>query len=503
MGVTFINKPGGPAPCAGDATLSEMAVVSAKNGDTPAQPAATLRNDLLPCITVEMVPLNTLVVAHNPVRKLRTAQVARTARSIRRLGFRDPVLIGKEGEIIDGHTRVEAARRLGLEKVPCIIAEDLSPDEIRLLRIALNRVQERGEWDERALKLELAYLLEFEPDLTVTGFEAPEIDRLLVLDDSGDDEADPLDNLEDLPEAGATAVTRPGDIWRLGPHRVLCGNARNMADILQVIEGRPPAAVFTDHPYNLKVSGHVTVGKGKFAEFAEASGEMSEAEYEDFLRVTTANMSKALKPGGVLYLCIDWRHAEVLMRVLRSVGLDLINTCVWAKDKPGMGSLYRSQHELVLVAKRPGAPHLNNVQLGVHGRNRSNVWHYAGATGGRKAQEDDFSLHPTVKPVRLVRDALLDVTAMGELVLDPFLGSGTTVLAAELSRRVCAGIEISPAYLDVVIGRWERLTGLDAVHIDTGLTFAALRGVRRSGVQPGRDLDVATGGVGKPIEEDF
>lgn len=503
MGVTFINKLVGPAPCVGKAAHSNMSVASAKSAEMPVQPAAKLRNDLLPGLPVWLLPLGNLVAARHPVRKPSRSQLARVARSIRRLGFRTPILVGKDGEIIDGHTRVEAARLIGLEEIPCIVAEDLAPEEIRLLRIALNRIQERGVWDETALKLELAYILEFEPDLTVTGFEAPEIDRLLVLDEIGADETDPLDDLRDLPDADATAVTRPGDLWRLGSHRVLCGNARNMEDVLQVAGDRTPAAVFTDPPYNVAVNGHITVGKGKFAEFAEASGEMSEGGYEDFLRVTSANMAKVIKPGGVLFLCIDWRHAEVLMRVLRSLGLDLINTCVWAKDKPGMGSLYRSQHELVLVAKRPGAPHLNNVQLGIHGRNRSNVWRYAGATGGRKAEEDDFSLHPTVKPVRLVRDALLDVTAMGDLVLDPFMGSGTTVLAAELSKRVCAGIEISPAYVDVAIGRWERLTGLEAVHAETGLTFAELQDVRGPGDAAGRTLNDETGGAGKPIGEDF
>jgi len=232
------------------------------------------------------------------------------------------------------------------------------------------------------------------------------------------------------------------------------------------------------------VSGHIRVGSGKFAEFAEASGEMTHVEYEDFLTITTSNMATALKPGGVLFLCIDWRHAEVLMRVVRTCGLDLLNMCVWGKERPGMGSLYRSQHELVLVAERPGASHRNNIQLGKHGRNRSNLWRYAGATGGRKAEQDDFSLHPTVKPVRLVRDAILDVTAMGEVVLDPFLGSGTTVLAAELSRRVCVGTEISPAYVDVAVRRWEKMTGLAAVHAFTGNTFAEMEENRAADVQP-------------------
>lgn len=467
----------------------------------PSDSRSAERNDLQPEFKVEMVQLISLVRALHPVRKLSQRQVNRAVRSIQRFGFRIPPILGKGFEIIDGHVRVEAARRLGLKAIPCIIADDLSDVKIRALRIALNKLGERGEWDEQALKIEFAFLLEFEPDLSVTGFEAPEIDRILVLDDLGSDEADPLDALGDLPDRDATAVSRAGDLWLLGANRLLCGNARSFDDIRRVIGDRELSAVFTDHPFNLSIKKDISVGGGRFAEFAEASGEMSDQEYDDFLTITTGNMAKALKPGGVLFLCIDWRHVEVLLCVVRTLGLELINVAVWAKDKPGMGSLYRSQHELVAVAKRPGGPHLNNVKLGIFGRNRSNLWRYAGATGGRKSEEDDFSRHPTTKPVRLVRDAILDVTAIGEIVLDPFLGSGTTLLAAELSRRACAGIEISPAYVDVAVDRWQKLTGLEAIHEATGRTFAQLRHARRA-------EDEGRGGstdAPKPLasEEDF
>jgi DNA modification methylase len=205
---------------------------------------------------------------------------------------------------------------------------------------------------------------------------------------------------------------------------------------------------------------------------------MTDAEYEEFLTITTGNMAKAIKPGGVLFLCIDWRHVEVLMRVVRELGLELLNVAVWAKHQAGMGSLYRSQHELVLVLKRPGAAHQNNVQLGKFGRHRSNLWRYAGASGGKSNTLDDFAVHPTVKPVKLVRDAILDVTSPGDIVLDIFLGSGTSVLAAELCRRVCFGCEISPAYVDVAIRRWQELTGFEAIHEQSGLTFEAVAEMR-------------------------
>lgn len=461
------------------------------------------RNDLAPTLKFEMAKVCDLKPAHHPVRQPSTRQVARATQSIRRFGFRDPVLLGTGLKIIDGHVRVEAARKLGLAEIPCIIADDLSEEEIRLLRIALNRIQERGEWDEAGLKLEFSFLLEFEPDLSVTGFDAPEIDRILVLDDLGPEEANPLDEVGRLPSPDADAVTRPGDIWQLGANRIICGNARNIEDVRSVAGNERVAVVFTDPPYNVAVNGHVRVGSGKFAEFLEASGEMSEVEYEEFLRITIGNMAAAVKPGGVLFLCIDWRHVETLMGVIRALSLELLNLCVWAKDKPGMGSFYRSQHELVVVAKRPGAQHLNNIQLGIYGRNRTNLWRYAGATGGRKSDDDDFSLHPTVKPVRLVRDAILDVTSMGEVIFDPFLGSGTTVLAAELSKRVCVGMEISPAYVDVAIRRWEKLTGLDAVHSETGMTFAELCDAHASTDYGGEAIGPDPEDSGPPSEEDF
>ncbi|CUJ83038.1 Modification methylase DpnIIB [Ruegeria denitrificans] len=505
MGITIKYKPAkmGPGEFP-ECTVTETSSATDVRGKEPTAVASkTLRNDLLPEFTVETRPLSTLIAARHPVRKSSKSQIARVAQSILSQGFRDPPLIEKDGEIIDGHIRVEAAKSLGFDEIPCVVSDCPSEEDKRLLRIALNRIQERGEWDESALKLELAFLLEFEPDLTVTGFEAPEIDRLVVLDNVGSEEEDPLDKLSGLPDPDAHAVTRPGDLYHLGAHRILCGNARDMDDVRRVLADRELCVVFTDPPYNLSIRRDIRVGAGKFAEFAEGSGEMTEVDYEDFLTITTRNMVQMLKPGGILFLCIDWRHAEVLLRVVRTLGLDLINTCVWAKDKPGMGSLYRSQHELVLVAKRPGAPHLNNVNLGIHGRNRTNLWRYAGATGGRKSEEDDFSLHPTVKPVRLVRDAVLDVTAMGEVVLDPFLGSGTSVLAAELSKRICAGIEISPAYVDVAIGRWEKLTGLEAVHEETGLTFAELRQSRQAGGNGSRSGGTGARTSGSTFEGDF
>lgn len=435
------------------------------------------RNDLRPDLKVSDTTISQIIPGKQQIHEASERQVTRIMRSIEAFGLRDLPLLDASLEVIDGHSIVEAAKRLGLKKIKCVIADDLTELEVRTLRIALNKCQERGEWDLLTLKSEFVFLEEFGVDLTVTGFEVSEIDKVLVLDDGVFDE-NASDKLDQVPALTDEAVTRPGDLWCLGDHRIFCGNARSGADLKALIGGQPVSAVFTDHPFNVPISGHVTVDQGKHPEFAEASGEMSDAEYEDFLKITTGNMADVTKPGGVLFLCIDWRHAEVLMRVVRGLGLELLNMAVWAKHQPGMGSLYRSQHEFVLVAKRPGAPHQNNIQLGKHGRNRSNLWRYAGASGGKKSAMDDFSVHPTVKPVKLVRDAIMDVTSIGDIVHDPFLGSGSTLIAAELSKRICLGVEISPAYVDVAITRWQDMTGFEATHAESGLSFEAVKAER-------------------------
>ncbi len=314
-------------------------------------------------------------------------------------------------------------------------------------------------------------------ELELTGFEVPEIDRILILNDdpASGEEPDPHDL---VPGLQADAVTEPGDLWKLGRHRVLCGNARKSEDLKVLLGNTIVDAVFTDPPYNVPISGHVTVSGGKHPEFMEASGEMSEKEFREFLRATITQMKAVLKPDGITFLCMDWRHTDLLVVVLKSLGFELLNICVWAKQNPGIGSFYRSQHEFVVVAKPLGSKHQNNIQLGKFGRNRSNLWSYAGATGGKAGAEDDFSVHPTVKPVRLVRDAILDVTSLKSVVLDPFLGSGTTVLACERASRTCFGMDLSPHYVDVAIRRWQDVTGLKAVHATSGLSFDEVSDLR-------------------------
>ena len=298
-------------------------------------------------------------------------------------------------------------------------------------------------------------------------------------------------------------MSRAGDTFILGDHVIHCGSARDGDALATLVENGPVSVVLSDHPFNVPINGHVRNPSGGFAEFAEASGEMTRSEFVDFLTETTGHAADVLKPGGILFLCMDWRHVGEMTETLEALGLPLLNICVWVKSNPGMGSLYRSQHELVFVAKKPGGPHCNNVELGRHGRNRSNVWHYAGKTGGPRDADDDFDAHPTVKPIRLVMDALLDVSAPGDVVLDPFLGSGTTLLAAERTRRRCIGVEIEPRYVDVAIRRWQAMTGRTAWHATSGTSFNDL--ARECGTEPDTETEPSAPALRptEPTEADF
>lgn len=470
-----------------------------------------LRNDLQPALEFVELPVGDIVPADRSVRKPSKKQIEKTKRSIETLGNIVPIVIGPDNKIIDGHTRLAAVHLLDLTTLPCIRLSHLDDQLMRAATIALNKIQETGSWDEDMLKLELSYQLEFNTELTSLGFDAPELDSLFEISSGTSEEADPVDEFGELPSRHAPAVAQTGDIWELGNHLLFCGNARDTETVLRLSGQRGIDMVFTDPPYNVPVNGHVRVTTDRFDEFTEASGEMTPEEFTNFIGEFLIAAIQALKPGGLVYAFMDWRHLNEMLAATDRTGLKLLNLCVWVKPNGGMGSFYRSRHELIFVCKRPGAPHKNNIELGKHGRYQTNVWEYAGATGGPTDEADDFSLHPTVKPIRLVEDAILDSTAAGEIVFDPFLGSGTTLLAAERTKRRCMGIEISPAYVDVAIRRWEALTGGEAVHQATGETFTKCASMQelapqselacRRATEPSTDTTMGT--TTKDITEDF
>lgn len=446
--------------------------------------AASCCPDLLPCI--ERLPVASLRPNPKNARTHSRKQIRQIAASIRRFGFLNPVLIDDADMVIAGHGRLEAARREGLEQVPVIRFSHLTEEEKRVYAIADNRFAELAGWDREILAVELGELIELLPaagfDISLTGFAVPEIDALIA--DMAPPKAVAEDDLPDLP---AHPITRRGDIWHLTKHRLLCGDAQNAADFAVLMNGESAAAVFCDPPYNRRVSEIGGRGHVQHPEFAFASGEMSAGQYRKFLAATLGHGIRVSHAGAVHFVCIDWRHVADLVEVGRDLYETMLNLVVWNKTNPGQGSLYRSQHELIGVFAVAGGAHRNNVELGRFGRNRSNVWTYPGVNTFGRDRMETLAAHPTVKPVALVADALLDCTARGEVVLDQFAGSGTTILAAEKVGRVCYAMEYAPAYVDVAIERWQRSTKLEATLAGDGRTFEEIRAARLSQgvVEPG------------------
>ena len=447
----------------------------------PAQPnlfTGTSRNR--PCWMtrkVDQTAIADLAPYFNASRIHSEKSIARLAEGIAEFGFIVPVVIDADRGIIAGHGRVEAAKRLGLKTVPTICADHLSPAQVKAYRIADNRLAELSNWNEEALSIEFAELADLKLegaidfDLMITGFDTPEID--LIIGGAGGAAPEAPETVEE-PDRQNPAITRPGDVWILGPHRIFCGDALEAQSYDIMLDGDTVRMAFTDPPYNVPVNGHVRSGNaGAHREFAMASGEMSETEFRGFLVSSLAHLYERLVEGGIAMVCMDWRHVEELIATGKAVGFELINLCVWNKTNGGMGSLYRSKHELLCIFRKPGASHVNNVELGRHGRNRTNVWDYAGVNTFGSGREADLVDHPTVKPTALVADAILDVSHRGDIVLDVFGGSGATLLAAEKTGRRARLIELDPLYVDVAIRRWQEMTGKTAVHALSGETFEA------------------------------
>lgn len=416
----------------------------------------------------------------NPRRHDRR-QVKQIAKSIKAFGYNVPLLVGRDLNVVAGHGRLLACRQLGINEVPTIQLDHLTEAQARAFMIADNRLTDTSVWDDQLLAEQLKILSdqELDFDLEATGFTIGEID--LRIESIAENRPDPADAIPD--EVPGPAISRPGDLWLLGRHRVLCGSALDGTAYTSLLDDDQATMVFTDPPYNVPIQGHVSgLGATKHREFAMASGEMDEDEFTAFLTRFCRFVARFSRNGALFYLCMDWRHIGELLAAGSSAFGKLLNLCVWAKSNAGMGSLYRSQHELVFVFRNGTASHRNNVELGKHGRHRSNLWSYPGANVfGRSGEEGKLlALHPTVKPVAMVADAIMDCTARGDIVLDPFLGSGTSVIAAERTGRRCFGIEIDPAYVDTVVRRWQTYTRQTATHAITGKAFDDTTVIRES-----------------------
>jgi DNA modification methylase len=422
---------------------------------------AILRNlNCKPVAVADLKPLGRKTRQHPP------SQISKIMASLREFGLVLPILIDQYNRVVEGGALVAAARQLGLSEIQAVCVSDLSEAQLRRLRLALNKLPEYATWDLEALKLEFSEIVQAEPhiDLESTAFNIAEIDK--ILDDGGIGEED------ELPEADerAPAITQIGDQWNLGNHVIRCANALDFLSFADVLGSEQAGMVFTDPPYNVKIGGNVTSATRH--DFAMAKGELTSPQYQAFLQTALSHCVRFSRNGSIHYVFIDWRHLRELFAAGESVYTELKNLVVWAKTNAGMGSLYRSQHELIAVYKSGTAQHINNIELGRHGRNRSNVWNYLGQSALNGTRKSKLSLHPTVKPVALVADAIRDCSNRGDVILDPFGGAGTTLIAAEKTGRRARLIELNPTYVDVTIERWQRLTGQAAYHAVTGRSFS-------------------------------
>lgn len=429
------------------------------------------RPDAINGRVVEHVAINDLKPYSNHARRHSKEQIKKLKRSIREFDFVLPILIDENNIIVAGHGLVEAAKLLGLREVPVLRTETMPEAKKRALRLALNRLAEDAEWDRERLALEFEALIELDINLDITGFDGAEID--LALEELRVQSTDPAGPEDDVPSARTDepAITKPGDFWILGNHRLLCGDARDATAYQVVMDGQRARMAFTDPPYNARVADIGNRGRIKHGEFAFASSEMTRPQYTRFLAAAFRQMADVSVDGAVHFICTDAKHLGEMTAATEDTYDQHLTLVVWDKEVGGMGGLYRNQHELIFVEKVGKAPILNNVELGRHGRNRTNMWRYRGLASFGKDRLETLASHPTVKPVTLVADAILDVSKRRDIVLDSFAGSGTTIIAAEKTGRLARVIEIDPHYCDVIVRRWQKYAGRTAVHAGSGLAF--------------------------------
>lgn len=437
--------------------------------------------------SIEQVRLADLKLPERPARTHNRSQHRKLKAILRAVGFIDPVVVDENNRILAGVLRFEVARDLGLTTIPVVQIAHLSELEKRTYVLAANRLAEDAGWDREVLAAELGelsvHLAELDIDLDATGFDVAELD-LLVADQKDAGAA----SQDVIPEPGPL-VSQRGNLWVCGSHRILCGDALDSSSYKVLLVDSPVVMVIADPPFNVTINNHARgSSKGRFREFAMASGEMTDAQYLAFLAKYFANLRRICIDGAIIFTFIDDKHLSHLLKAADEVGLELKAICAWHKPNGGMGSLYRQQMEFVPVLKSGSAAHINNVELGKHGRNRTTVWPYGGLSSISAGREGAFAKHhPTPKPVRLIADAMLDCSRRGSLVLDPFLGSGTALIAGETVGRTVAGMELDPGYVDLSVKRWEAFTGRDAVLEESGCTFSEVARRRNSAVSKKRE----------------
>ncbi len=421
---------------------------------------------------IELLKTQTLVPNARNARVHSNKQVKQIAKSIREFGFTNPVLIDDKNGVIAGHGRLLAAQYLGMLEIPCLRLVNLTSGQQRALALADNKLALNAGWDEELLAHELKELFAADVtfDMDITGFSIAEVDSLiesLNVEESGSPRDDVLPCLKPGP-----AITQLGDVWMLGQHRLICGDALDPEVVKTLMAGEIAQMIFTDPPYNVPIEGHVSgLGNAKHREFAMAAGEMSQEQFTEFLRKVMQNLHDHSTDGSIHFICMDWRHMQEMLRAGEQVYAELKNLIVWVKDNAGMGTFYRSRHELIFAFKKGTAPHSNSFELGQHGRYRTNVWSYKGMNSFGGTRDQDLALHPTIKPVAMIVDAIKDVSNRNGIVLDPFGGSGSTLIAAHKTGRRAFVIELDALYCDLIIRRWQDFAKDDAILLSSGETF--------------------------------
>ncbi len=373
--------------------------------------------------------------ARNPRRN--DGAVAKVAASIREFGWRQPIVVDRDMVVVAGHTRLLAARQLGLTEVPVHVATELTPQQAKAYRLADNRLAEEADWDRDLLSLELEDLKALGVDLEITGFDDDELDHLMGKENDG------LTDPDHAPEPPTEPITKPGDLWIIGNHRLLCGDATKIVDLERVLDGSLADLCFTDPPYNVDYAGGAVRKKDR-----RIANDALGDQFGQFLRDAMAGILTVTK--GAVYVCMSSSELHTLQRAWTEAGGHWSTFIIWAKDRFTLGrSDYQRQYEPILYGWKAGSDH-----FWCGARDQGDVW-----TIARPAKND---LHPTMKPVELVERAVRNSSKTRDIVLDPFGGSGTTLIACERTNRQARLVELDPRYCDVIVKRWEDFTGSKA-----------------------------------------
>lgn len=426
---------------------------------------------------IQRVPHASLRLPALPVQANPRKQIEKARKFLAEFDQIPLIYADSDGKILFGEEIWLALKETGATEVDAVIISGKSPAELRAISLALHRIPHDARWIDQNVRLALEELKSVDFDLDLTGFDAPEIDGYLNLDL-------PKENVEksgqNIPPLETKAITVPGAVWSMPPHTVGCGSASELAFVRRVLSGQTAAMCFTDSPQNLKAYSISCEVCDQHPDFARGTGEMSRDEYIGFTCDWLSVVQQCCSSSALIYSCSDWRHLMEMTVAGYSRGMELSQIVTWVIPHAQMGGFYRNQSEFICIFRAKDTPR-DNVQLGRRGRNRTNVWNYPGMTSFGKEPDNLLGLHPTAKPVAMIADAMRDATKRGEIVLDCFLGSGSSLMAADETGRICCGIELEPRYVDVAVRRWQNATGREAVLLSTGEPFNAFAERRLAG----------------------